>query len=219
MECSGVVYRMSIAIAAGITVAVSGCIAPLLATGIYFAQGGNVAPAAYEGLKGRRVVVLCRPPASHDFRHAGASRNIARRVGGLLAQNVKGVDVVDQKEVDNWMDESGGRDVMDLGRAVDADMLVLVEMDEFALFNGRTLYQGRCEANVAVYDLKEGERLVWEAPLGEILYPRNSGIAVQDKSVQRFQREFEQIVAETVAVKFYKHDPHKLFAMDALANR
>lgn len=219
MDCSGVLYRTCVVVAAVATVAAIGCIGPLIASGIYFAQGGNVAPAEFAGLKDRRVVVLCRPPAAHDFRHAGASRSIARRVGRLLAQNVKGVDVVDQSEVDNWIDESGGEDPLDLGRAVNAEMLVQIELDEFALYNGRTLYQGRCEAGVSVYDVTDNDRLVWESSFGEILYPRNSGIAVQDKSLQRFQKEFEEIVAETVAVKFYRHDPHKLFALDALANR
>lgn len=219
MDCSRVLNRTCMAVAALATIAATGCVGPLIASGIYFWQGGNVAPAEFEGLQDQRIVVLCRPPAAHDFRHAGASRNIARRVGRLLAQNVKGVDVVDQSEVDNWMDENGGEDAMDLGRAVNADMLVQIELDEFSLHNGRTLYQGRCEANVSVYDLTDNQRVVWESSFGEILYPRNSGIAVQDKSPQGFQKEFEEIVAETLAIKFYRHDPHKLFALDALANR
>lgn len=219
MDCSGVLHRTCIAVALVLSVAASGCIGPLIASGIYFAQGGNVAPAEFDGLKDRRVVVLCRPPASYDFRHAGASRSIAGKVGRLIAQNVKGVDVVDQSEVDNWVDENGSADALDLGRAVNAEMVVHIELDEFSLFNGRTLYQGHSEANVSVYDMSEGQRLVWDSSFGEILYPRNSGIAVQDKSLQRFQREFVDIVAETIAVKFYKHDPHKLFALDALANR
>jgi hypothetical protein len=37
--------------------------------------------------------------------------------------------------------------------------------------------------------------------------------------VQQFEREFVEIVAERVAVNFYRHDPHEAFAMDALANR
>jgi hypothetical protein len=220
MDCSGVLYRNAAVVLLGLGVTgVAGCIGPLLATGIYVAQGGNVVPADFDGLKNHRVVVLCRPPASHEFRHAGASRNIAHRVGQLIQRNVKGVQVVDQKEVDNWMDESGGEEFKDLGRAVDAEMLVHVELDDFALAKGRTLYQGRAEATVTVYDMKDGEKAVWDSNMGEILYPRNSGIPAVDKSPQRFQREFEEIVAETIAVKFYKHDPHKLFAMDALANR
>jgi hypothetical protein len=132
---------------------------------------------------------------------------------------VKGVTVIDQKEVDNWIDTSGGEDFKDLGRAVNADMLVHIELDEFNLYKGRTLYQGTSAASVSVYDMTSDGEAVWDVTLGEILYPKNSGIPAADKPVQQFQREFEEVIAETIAVKFYKHDPHKLFAMDALANR
>lgn len=220
MDCSGKLYRGVAAALLGLaTASATGCIAPLLATGIYVAQGGNIVPADYDGLKSKRVVVLCRPPVSNDFRHAGAPRNIARRVSQLIRRNVKGVTVVDQKEVDNWSDLNGAEDFKSLGRAVDADMLVYIELDDFNLYKGRTLYQGNCVANISVYDMASASDPVWDMSLGEILYPKNSGIPAQDKPVQQFQREFEQIVAETIAVKFYKHDPHKLFAMDALANR
>jgi hypothetical protein len=220
MDCSGLLFRgVTATVSVVLIAAASGCIAPLLATGIYVAQGGNVVPAEFEGLNGKRVVVLCRPPASSDFRHASAPRSIARRVSQHISRNVKGVKVVDQKEVDNWIDTSGGEDFKDLGRAVNADMLVYIELDDFNLFKGRTLYQGTSAVTVSVYDMASDSDPIWEASLGEVLYPHNSGIPASDKPVQQFQREFESVIAETIAVKFYKHDPHKLFAMDALANR
>jgi hypothetical protein len=134
-------------------------------------------------------------------------------------QNVKGIDVVNPREVDNWVDESDWGDFRELAEAVKADMVVHVEMDDFELFKGKTLYQGRSNVTVSVYDMRERGRLVWEKSLGEILYPLNSGIPAQDKPVQQFEREFVSIVAERIAINFYKHDPHAAFAMDALANR
>ncbi len=52
-----------------------------------------------------------------------------------------------------------------------------------------------------------------------MLFPRNSAIPVQDKAVKQFQREYVSILAEQIAVYFYKHDPNADFALDALANR
>src|SRR2546426_9723964 len=69
-------------------VSASGCPA-LLATGIYVWEGGDLSPAECEALKGHRVVVLCKPPASNEYRNAGASRSIAQRVSELLVKNVK----------------------------------------------------------------------------------------------------------------------------------
>ena len=56
----------------------TGCLHTLLATGIYIWQGGNVVPAECEDLESERVVVICRPPASHEYRNAGASRAMTR---------------------------------------------------------------------------------------------------------------------------------------------
>lgn len=211
-------YIAALSLAISPILAAGGC-APLLATGIYVLQGGNLVPAECDELKNQRVVVVCRPPASHEYRHAGASRNLSTVVSRLLVENVKGIDVVDPGEVDNWIDESDWGDFKELAKAVHADRVVYIELNNFELFKGKTLYQGNAEIKVSVYDMQEKRRVLWEDDLGEILYPSNSGIPAQDKPVQQFEREFVAIVAERIAENFYKHDPHSAFAIDALANR
>jgi hypothetical protein len=198
--------------------AAGGC-APLLATGIYIVQGGNVVPPEYDGLEDQRVVVVCRPPSSHEYRHAGASRAVSQQVSELLVDNVEDIDVVNPREVDNWIDESDWGDFKELARAVHADKVVYIEMNDFELYKGKTLYQGQADISVTIYDMKNNSRLVWDRHLGEILYPSNSGIPAQDKPVQQFEREFVSIVATRIAQNFYKHDPNSAFAMDAMANR
>ena len=88
-------------------------------------EGGNVVPAECDALKDQRVVVVCRPPSSHEYRHAGASRNIAQRVSELLVDNLKGADIVNPREVDNWVDETDWGDFKELAHAVHADKVVL----------------------------------------------------------------------------------------------
>ena len=205
-------------LAATMLVSATGC-PTLLATGIYVLQGGNLVPAECDALRDKRVVVMCRPPSSHEYRHAGASRAISRRVSELLAANVKGIDVVNPREVDDWVDESDWGDFGELAEAVRADLVVHVVLDDFQLYKGKTLYQGRADVSVCVYDMRDHSRQVWERQLGEVLYPVNSGIPAQDKPVQQFEREFVGIVADQIAMNFYKHDPTATFAMDARANR
>jgi hypothetical protein len=209
---------IALLLAASVLISASGCPA-LLATGIYVLDGGNLAPAECDGLKGQRVVVMCKPPSSHDFRHAGAARAIAAKVSELLAKNVRDIDVVNPREVDNWVDESDWGDFRDLAKAVHADKVVQVELEDFELYKGKTLYQGRADVKVTAYDMKERGKVLWDSHLGEVLYPVNSGIPAQDKPVQQFEREFVEIVAERVATNFYRHDPNEAFAMDAMANR
>jgi hypothetical protein len=205
-------------LAAGAILPAGGC-AQVLATGLYVWHGGNLAPADCEALEGQRVVVVCRPPASHEYRYAGASRGVAKRVSEKLVEHVKRIDVVNPREVDNWVDESDWGDFRELAEAVHADKVVYIQLDDFELYKGKTLYQGNADVTVSVYDLKDRNRQEWERHLGEILYPINSGIPAQDKPPQQFEREFVEIVAENIAINFYRHDPNAGFAMDALANR
>jgi hypothetical protein len=209
---------IALLLAAGMLVSASGCPA-LLATGIYVWEGGNLAPAECDALAGERVVVMCKPPSSNEYRHAGASRSIAQAVSERLVKNVKSIDVVNPREVDNWVDESDWGDFRELAKAVHADLVVQIAMDDFELYKGKTLYQGQADVTVSVYDMREHGKVVWERHLGEVLYPVNSGIPAQDKPPQQFEREFVDVVADRIATSFYRHDPHEEFAMDAMANR
>lgn len=205
-------------LAAMALVSAAGCPA-LMATGIYVLQGGNIVPAECEALEDHRVVVMCRPPSSNEYRHASASRNLSQRVSEKLVENVKDIDVVNPREVDEWVDESDWGDFRELAEAVRADLVVHIELDDFELFKGKTLYQGRADVTASVYDMRNHSKLVWSRKLGEVLYPVNSGIPAQDKPQQQFEQEFVEIIAEKVATNFYRHDPNDSFAMDAKANR
>lgn len=197
----------------------TGCIHSILATGIYLWQGGNVVPAECEALEDERVVVICRPPSSHEYRHAGAARTIGKRISTMLEANVDGIDVVSPQEVDNWVDEQDWDNFKDLGRAVKATRIVYIELDDFSLYKGATLYQGDADVSIKVYDMTDRGKLMWERRVGQVLFPRNSGIPAADKSIQVFQRQFVDVVANQVANHFYEHDPNATFALDAVANK
>jgi hypothetical protein len=208
----------AVALVVATTFTVTGC-APLLTTGIYLWQGGNVVPAECDALEDQRVVVVCQPPASQEYRHANASQALAVQVSELLVDNVDDIDVVNPSEVDNWADETEGNNFKELARAVNADMVLHIELDDFNLYEGKTLYRGKADVTITVYDMNEKGKKVWSEHLGEILYPLHSGIPAQDKSVQQFEREFVTIVGTRIGEFFYQHDPNSGFALDALSNR
>lgn len=210
---------LTLAMMASLLVSTTGCIHTLLATGIYMIQGGDVVPAQCEALEGERVVVICRPPSSNEYRHAGAAREIGKRVSRLIRQHVPRVDMVSPSEVDNWIDEQDWDNYKDLGRAVKATRVVYIELDNFDLYKGSTLYQGNASITLTVYDMNNRGEELWSKEVGQILFPRNSGIPASDKPVQQFQAQFVDIVSTQLAVYFYKHDPNAMFALDAAANR
>lgn len=198
----------------------TGCLHQVIATGIYLWDGGNMVDPSCEDLKGQRVVVVCRPPASGEYTQAGASRQLGRSVTRLLRDNVSKVEMVDSQEVDQWMDESDWGDFKELGHAVKAERLVVIDMAHFDLYKGKTLYQGSADVEITVYDMTStGNPILWQEPMGNVLFPQNSAIPAQDKPEQQFQREYVEVLARKIAVHFYKHDPHADFALDALANR
>jgi hypothetical protein len=204
-------------IAAG-CLASTGCIHTLLATGIYMWNGGNVVPAECEALEEQRVVVLCRPPASYEYRNAGAARALGAQVSALLAEHVKDIDVVNPREVDNWIDEQDWDNFKDLGRNVKATRIVYIELDDFDLYQGKTLYQGTADVNITVYDMAAGGKEIFNRRLGQLQFPRNSGIPAADKPVQLFERQFVGIISQQIAEHFYRHNPNASFALDAVAN-
>jgi len=209
---------LSLILTAALLSATAGC-AQMIATVAYVWNGGNYVDADYRGLEHRRVVVICVPPSSLSFRYPHADRQLARRVGSLLEMNVKGIDLVDAKEVDNWVDEDDERDVRELAKAVDADMVVRIQLEDFDLHKGQTLFQGRADVILSVYDMSDGGRLAWEKELPEVLYPANSGVPTVDKSQDQFRRQFTRVLSEQIARHFYRHDPHFDFAIDATSIR
>ncbi|TWT99673.1 hypothetical protein Pla108_06160 [Botrimarina colliarenosi] len=212
--------RLSLALAALTLLPSAGCLHMLLATGIYMFQGGNIKDAECEALNGKRVVVFCSQPASQEFRHAGASRQIAQRVSELLEVNLRKkekIDVVPQRQVDAWIDENDSDDYLELGKAVKADLIVYIDLAHFELFAGQTVYQGNSDVKLTVFDMNDGGRRVWDKELGEILYPVNAPIAIQSKSPATFQKEYVNVLSEAVGKHFYPHDPTANWAMDAMA--
>ncbi len=143
----------------------TGCVHRMLATMVYVWSGPSV-PASYEGLEDRRVVVFCSAPSSIEYRHASAAYDLSKRVASLLAINVKNIDVVNPRDVENWMNETDREDFRELAKALRADMVVQVDMEQFRLEKGTKAYKGNANIAGTVYDREQGAKIAWEAPIG-----------------------------------------------------
>jgi len=194
--------------------AASGC--TLMATAMYVIQGSNTS-ADFGGLKGKRVVVVCRPITSLHFRDTSVSRDLAKQVGILLEKNVAKIELVDQREVFEWADENNWEEYVDIGKALNADMVIGLDLEEFNLFQGQTLYQGKANLKMMVFEVAKGREPVFERNLPQAIYPPNAAIPTGEKPEAQFRRQFVGYLARQVAHYFYDHDATVDFANDATA--
>lgn len=192
----------------------SGC--SLLPTMMYVVQGINT-HAEFDGLRGKRVAVVCRPVSSLHFRDSSVSRDLAKYVGALLQKNVSKIQLIEQREVFEWADENNWEEYVELGKALNAEMVVGLDLEEFSLYEGQTLYQGKANLKIGVYEVAEGKVPVKEWNLPQAVYPPNAAIPAGEKPEAEFRRQFVAQLAKQVAQYFYDHDATTDFASDSTA--
>jgi hypothetical protein len=194
----------------------SGCASSL--AGLMYVIDPNDRPAEFNDLKGKRVAVVCRPPADLSFSDANAGRELARQVGMGILQNVKRVDVIDPEEVAQWTDENTWDDYAEIGRALKADVVVALDLESFSLYQHQTLYQGKSNVRIRVFDLTgDKSQVVYDKIPPQFVYPPNTGIATQDMQESEFRRQYVGALAGDISRRFHKFESRSDFAKDTEA--
>jgi hypothetical protein len=194
-------------------VAAAGCMGPML-TAMYL-MGGMDKAAEYKGLRGKTVAVVCRPMVQLKYRDMSASKTLGREVGVLLKKNAK-AKIIDAEKVAEWLDSNSSDECLEVGRALKADMVVAIDLLNFDIYEGQTLYKGKANYVLKVYDCKTGD-VVFEKTPDQCVWPPNASIPTSEKQESQFRRKFVGIMAEEIARYFYSHDPRVDFAGDATA--
>ena len=171
-------------------------------------------PRISNGLQDKRVVVVCRPVVELQFADSSVPRELMRQVSMKL-HKVRKIHMVDEREVARWMDENGWKKFTEIGKAVNADLVIGVELNRFSLEQGPTLLQGNADVRVTVYDMADGGKQVYEKSLPRVLYPPNTPIPSAEKSEAEFRRQFITVLAEQIGRQFYSHDSMSDFGIDA----
>jgi len=193
---------------------VAGCASGLF-TALYVLRGNDI-PAECKKLREKRVAVVCRPVVELEYRNARADQDLADQVATLLRKNVPKIKVIDQRKVSQWIDENQWEEYVQVGKAIGAEMVVGIDLERFNLYKGQSLFQGRAETTLKVYDCKTGE-LVFEKRLPPSVYPPNREVLAWSKQEAEFRREFLRILADQIARHFYDHEPYTDFAMDSMS--
>jgi hypothetical protein len=173
-------------------------------------------PAEYSGLAGKRIAVVCRPVCQLQYADSSAAPDLATMVGERLAKNVKKCTVIPPGQVAMWADEHDWDKYAEIGRALKADMVVGIDLEQFSLYEGQTLYQGRSDVHVWIYDMHDGgHTAAWAKKLPQTVYPLTAAVAVSDKSEDAFRREYLAVLSEHISRCFYEHERLVEFATDA----
>lgn len=205
--------RLVMALFLGGLVITTGCVGA--AAQLLYVLRGTKVDAKYDGLEGKRVAVLCVSDAS-AYGPDTLSFTIARALASRMSQEVKQITVVPQAEIGNWIDVYGGeQDFIEIGRGVNADMVVAVEVGSYTIRNGPTLLKGRAVVTTTVYDLTKGGEVAFVHGPAVFEFPRSAGRSAINTDEAQFESLFLSKLVEYIGWLYYDHDRMEEIADDA----
>jgi hypothetical protein len=186
----------------------------VLFTAMYLFKGTDVDPD-FKDLKGKKVAVVCRPMVSLQYANSNVGRELAQQISLLLQEQVPKVKLVDQRKIAKWTDENTWEEYPEVGKAMKADMVVAVDLESFSLYQGQTLYQGKANATIRVFDCKKGGKEVFRKSIPQCVYPPSAPMPASERTEPEFRAEFVNKLANQIGRHFFAHDPYADFGEDA----
>ena len=192
----------------GFTLTASGGCVNLIANVIRSVKGDKIKPEC-EVLKGKKVAIVCG--GEKGLSNDATSMLLTRYLEERLGKNVEGIKIIPQEKVDKWLNEIGREepDYEAIGKGVGADHVVAVTLANMSLKNGKTLFKGKADISVAVYDIHNGT-IAFRKSMPEFEFPKMDGPSIVDTTEAKFRVNFLTIVSEHIGVLFYPHDPNEL---------
>ena len=198
-----------ILVAAAMTIPGCGLVANVLNV-----VGAGLMPPAFAGLEEKKVAVIC-VSNSELFGPTSTSDELGSRVNRLLAAKVKKINVIPTQKVNDWIDmnEWDMVDFVSIGRGVEADLVVAIDIDSLSLHDGQTMFKGRASVHVVVYDMASGAAVFSKSP-PEIEFPVTAGVPSTSTSEREFRKMFLDNLANRIARNFYAFDMNEDVARD-----
>lgn len=207
-----------IGIATASFVSISGCDPRPL---IFFLQGEDPSnPAACPTeFKNKKVVILVEVSGSARGASGSLDHDLSRELAKFLKDRVKKIKIVPLDRVWAWSEGNPtATDPGEVGRKFEADVVIMLEVDEFAVTNPADLQmlQGKARVHMKVFEMKyptnsdnkpmkDQEKIaesVWDGD-SEPMFPRNAPIARDSaQSEKAFLRKFIQFTAAEVGWNF-----------------
>ena len=154
-----------------------------------------------------RVAVVCYASDELKYECEHIDHIIARQVGYQLSMNK--IDVVPSDEVRSWMIQNPDWDTAaEVGKAFDVNFVVYIDVSDFSLYerDSNTLFRGRCEAIVSVYEMEtdgSGDRIFSHDLNSQ--YPIQVPRSATDVSYDTFRMEYFSRLSDEIGRLFYPY--------------
>ncbi|MEZ6092684.1 MAG: hypothetical protein R3C03_00375 [Pirellulaceae bacterium] len=194
-------------------VASTGCIGAMAQ--LMYVIRGHKTKAAYDGLEGKTVAVVCVSDAE-AYGPDTLKYTVSKIVSLKLSQSVKKIKVVPPSKIEDWIDTNGWdqMDFTEIGRGVNADMVVAIEIAGYTIHDGATLYKGQSDLTVSVYDMKRDGQVQFVKGPENYVFPTNGRPAIQSTDRQ-FEAVYLAKLNDHISKLFYDHDALDDVAEDA----
>lgn len=190
---------------------------------LYWMQGTRI-DAEYEGLEGKRIAVVCISDAA-PYGPDVSTQMLGKFVRRKIAREIKKVDVVSHSEIESWTDTNNWDqiDYMEIGKGVNADIVIAIELSGYALQQGSALYRGNTKYSIQVYDLKRESDpripVFGKGPV-EFSFPKDHPIPVTSSlSSTKFEQMFLNELGLQISNCFCGYEMPENIARDAASNR
>ncbi len=190
-----------------------GCLG--VAANLMHAVGADMVPAEFDGLKDCNVAIVTATEST-NYKDDVSAQMLSKSVGAILTQKVKDVRLIRHSKVEEWRDQVGwdNVDYVALGKAVEADKVISIELNNLKLREGATLYRGNSDVVISVLDVATGT-VVYTREIEEYTFPRSAGQHVSETDENRFRKVYLGMLAKEIGRSFHPYDLADTFALDA----
>jgi len=192
----------------------TGCIQEI-AQLLYVIKGHRVEPP-FPALKDKKVAIVCTSDAA-AFGPDSLSVTMTKHIGILMATSNDKITIAAPAKVDEFVDANGWGDdsPRKLGEAVEADFVVVIDIEDYSIHEGSTLYKGRCEWTASAYDVANEGKIAFSVGPKHFAFPETGR-----PSIQTSERQFESFylarLCDRISKQFVTHDKLESYAEDAL---
>jgi hypothetical protein len=178
----------------------------------YWLYGYKVEPK-FTGLEDKKIAVVCVSGAT--VAPSDDAATIANMVGTILGHEVKGAHIVSQAKIADWMDKNDWDqiDYADVGRGVQADFVIGIDLKSFSVREGQTLLKGRSDVRILVLDLAKNGETVYGPVEKHVEFPENAAQHVTESEAS-FRKLYIYTLSQKIARDFYAYDKVEDVAQD-----